>query len=392
MERPEPGRSPRLDRHALASDDTGGSVVTRPRQRPPTSSVDASPPTTAGRATRRALRNAVSIGRLRSREAPAAPPPTAVPASVPPAELLRRLQFKVLRRLDGFLFGDVSGVFYGPSLDLAEVREYQAGDEVRRIDWHVTARTGVLHVRQYREEREIRGWLIVDGSPSMAFGTRRALKSQVALELAAAVASVLTRQGNKVGALAFGPAGMRVALPSSGREQVLRVLDVLQGGGDAPGRAFDEGAEPLAGALAQINRTVRRRSLVFLVSDFLERDGGADDEGTEPAWSGELRRLAARHDVIAVRVSDPAEKVLPNVGELRVRDPETGRELWLDTGDPRVREAHARLIRNRERMLTRTLRSSGADVLELSTAHDIVRPLVAFIRRRRGRRSGVTRP
>ncbi len=313
--------------------------------------------------------------------------------AVPPPELLRRLQFKVLRRLDGFLFGDVSGVFYGPSLDLAEVREYQAGDEVRRIDWHVTARTGVLHVRQYREEREIRGWLIVDGSPSMAFGTRRALKSQVALELATTVASVLTRQGNKVGALAFGPAGMHVALPSSGRMQVLRVLEVLQGGGGTvPGRTEDEGSEPLAGALAQINRTVRRRSLVFLVSDFLERDGGSPEEGVEPAWAAELRRLAARHDVIAVRVSDPAEKVLPNVGDLRVHDPETGRELWLDTGDLRVREAHARLVRDRERMLTRTLRSSGADVLELSTATDIVQPLVAFIRRRRGRRPGVAKP
>ncbi|MEJ2291118.1 MAG: DUF58 domain-containing protein [Deinococcales bacterium] len=310
---------------------------------------------------------------------------------MPPPELLRRLQFKVLRRLDGFLFGDVSGVFYGPSLDLAEVREYQAGDEVRRIDWHVTARTGVLHVRQYREEREIRGWLIVDGSPSMAFGTRRALKSEVALELATAVASVLTRQGNKVGALAFGPGGMRLVLPSSGRMQVLRVLEALQGsGGAVTARPPDEGVEPLAGALNQINRTVRRRSLVFLVSDFLERDGGSN--GDEPAWAGELRRLAARHDVIAVRVSDPAEKALPNVGDLRVRDPETGRELWLDTGDPRVRKAHAELVQARERMLTRTLRSSGADVLELSTAHDIVRPLVRVIRRRRGRRFGVRRP
>jgi uncharacterized protein (DUF58 family) len=320
--------------------------------------------------------------------------------SVPPPELLRRLQFKVLRRLDGYLFGDVTGVFYGPSLDLAEVREYQPGDEVRRIDWHVTARTGVLHVRQYREEREIRGWLIVDDSPSMAFGTRRALKSQLALEFAAAVASVLTRQGNKVGALAFGTGGTRVTLPSSGRMQVLRVLETVQGVGARAGAAGGGDREPLAAALAHINRTVRRRALVFLVSDFLERDDGAKDDGArgggaqdgDPAWAGELRRLAARHDVIAVRVSDPAEKTLPDVGDLRVRDPETGRELWIDTGDRRVREAHARLVRTRERTLSRTLRSSGADVLELSTAHDIVRPLVAFIRRRRGRRPGEARP
>lgn len=326
-------------------------------------------------------------------------PSRGAPGTVPPPELLRRLQFKVLRRLDGYLFGDVTGVFYGPSLDLAEVREYQPGDEVRRIDWHVTARTGVLHVRQYREEREIRGWLVVDDSPSMAFGTRRALKSQVALEFAAAVASVLTRQGNKVGALAFGTRGTRVALPASGRMQVLRVLEALQGGaGDgagAVGAAGADGREPLAAALAHINRTVRRRSLVFLVSDFLERDSGTAGDGAperDPAWAGELRRLAAHHDVIAVRVSDPAEKALPDVGDLRVRDPETGRELWIDTGDRRVREAHARLVRARERTVSRALRSSGADVLELSTAHDIVRPLVAFIRRRRGRRAGEARP
>lgn len=339
-----------------------------------------------------------SVPPHRRREAPS----RETPGTVPPPELLRRLQFKVLRRLDGFLFGDVTGVFYGPSLDLAEVREYQPGDEVRRIDWHVTARTGVLHVRQYREEREIRGWLVVDDSPSMAFGTRRALKSQVALEFAAAVASVLTRQGNKVGALAFGVSGTRVALPASGRMQVLRVLEALQGGagkgagaGAGAGAAGENGREPLAAALAHINRTVRRRALVFLVSDFLERDGGSADGSAparDPAWAGELRRLAARHDVIAVRVSDPAEKALPDVGDLRVRDPETGRELWIDTSDPRVRQAHARLVSARERTLSRSLRASGADVLELSTDHDIVRPLVAFIRRRRGRRPGEARP
>lgn len=313
---------------------------------------------------------------------------------VPTGELLRRIEFKVLRRLDGFLFGDVSGVFYGPSLDLAEVREYQPGDEVRRIDWAVTARTGTLHVRQYREEREIRGWLVVDRTASMAFGTRRNLKSQVARDFAVTAASVLTRQGNKIGSLAFAAEGVRVVRPATGRMQVLRVLESLHadapevGDRDAPSSARErsgtERGDPLADALARVHSTVRRRALVFVVSDFLPR--GDADPASDPLWARALGRLAARHDVIAVRVSDPAEHELPDVGDLRVRDPETGRELWLDTGDPAVRRAHAQLVEARERTLKRVLRSSGADVLQLSTDRDIVRPLLAFVRRRKGRR------
>lgn len=326
--------------------------------------------------------------------APAAPRATGSDP-LPSSELLRRIEFKVLRRLDGFLFGDVTGVFYGPSLDLAEVREYQPGDEVRRIDWNVTARTGKIHVRQYREEREIRAWLLVDRSPSMSFGTRRGLKSQVARDFAVTAASVLTRQGNKVGCLAFGSGGARMLRPASGRQQVLRVLESL---GDRPGgrppatraaAAGDAGHDSLAAALGRLSRTIRGRSLVLLVSDFLT--SGEVDPSRDPAWAHQLGRLAARHDVIAVRVSDPAEHRLPDVGDLRVRDPETGQELWIDTGDPQVQRAHAHLVETRERTLTRSLRSSGADLLQLSTDHDLVRPLLAFVRRRKARRQEAAR-
>ena len=346
----------------------------------------------------------------RTRRPPASEAAAAGSDPLPTGALLRRIEIKVLRRLDGFLFGDVTGVFYGPSLDLAEVREYQPGDEVRRIDWFVTARTGTLHVRQYREEREIRGWMVVDRSPSMDFGTRHSLKSQVAREFAVTAASVLSRQGNKIGSIAFAPGGTSVVPPGTGRMQVLRVLESLtdrpgrgpavhepgrrgalaatapraHAGGRAPAPPGSAHDDPLAAALARINRTVRRRSLVFVVSDFLAK-GDADPQ-RDPAWARELGRLAARHDVIAVRVSDPAEHALPDVGDLRVRDPETGRELWLDTSDPRVRHAHAQLVETRERMLKRVLRSSGADLLQLSTEHEIVRPLLAFVRRRKGRR------
>ena len=144
-----------------------------------------------------------------------------------PAQLLKQLEFKVLRKLDGFLFGDYTGLFYGPSLDLAEVREYQPGDEVRRIDWNVTARTNKLHVRQYREEREITGWLIVDLSPSMNFGTRRVLKRDEALEFAALASSIVTRKGNKIGAIGISEKGMTIVPPGSGRKQTLSILQSL---------------------------------------------------------------------------------------------------------------------------------------------------------------------
>lgn len=156
---------------------------------------------------------------LRRRRVVASPPPAlhvpARPPLEPPAQLLRRLEFRVVRRLDGFLFGDYRGLFYGPSLDLAEVREYQPGDEVRRIDWNVTARSGRLHVRQYREERELTAWLVIDTSPSMNFGTRRVLKRELAREFAGVASLVITRHGDKIGAITFGP-GSGMAPPRGG--------------------------------------------------------------------------------------------------------------------------------------------------------------------------------
>ena len=327
----------------------------------------------------------------------------------PPAGLLKRLEFKVLRPLDGYLFGNYRGLFYGPSLDLAEVREYQPGDEVRRIDWNVTARTGTVHIRQYLEEREIIAWLIVDLSPSMNFGTRRVLKREEALEFAGVAASIITRQGNKVGALSFSPRGTKLTPLGTGRRQALRIVQDLQaqtfdgdgtghngtghngtkGDGSPVGRSA--GATELAGTLAYANRTLRRRALVFVVSDFINSDFISSDSAltpdSEPAWGEELRRLAYRHDVIAVRVSDPAERVLPKVGDLRVRDPETGQELWLDTDDPRVRRAHACLVAERDEKIARTMRAARIDTLELSTERDIVQPLLKFTLRRQGRRA-----
>ncbi len=287
----------------------------------------------------------------------------------PPEQLLKRLEWKVVRRLDGFLFGDYSGVFYGPSLDLAEVREYQPGDEVRRIDWNVTARAGKLHTRQYREEREITVWLIVDCAASMLFGTRRLLKQDLALEFAGTAASVAARHGDKVGAIAISQNGLKVLPPRPGKAQTLSILSALQ-------NASSQGPSNLTSGLAQLERSLKRRAFVFVVSDFLSEDN----------WATPLARLAHRHDVVAVRVVDPAERELPNVGGLRLRDPGTGEEIWVDTSDKRLRAAHTALVKTREAKLSRAFKSSHVDTLELVTSHDIVRPLLRFALARRGRR------
>ena len=288
-----------------------------------------------------------------------------------PERVLRRLEFKVVRRLDGFLFGDYRGIFYGPSLDLAEVREYQPGDEVRRIDWNVTARMSRIFVRQYLEERELTAWLAVDLSPSMRFGTRRQLKRDTATEFAGVAAYIVTRHGDKVGLIGF-PGRQVFAPPRGGRTQALRVIHVLDS--LAP---LESGPGDFAESLRAIARTLRRRSLLFLVSDFQAKDG----------WEPPLRDLARRHDVIAVWVTDPAERALPDVGGLFVRDPETGQQVWIDTSDARLRAAYRDLVAEQERRIRRAFRHAMVDVLELSTAEPLVGPLLRFItyRKRRGR-------
>lgn len=287
-----------------------------------------------------------------------------------PEQLLRRLEFAVVRRLDGFLFGDYRGLFYGPSLDLAEVREYQPGDEVRRIDWNVTARMHRLFVRQYLEERELTAWLLVDLSPSMAFGTRRRLKRELAIEFAGVVAYIVTRHGDKVGAMAFPGRGLPVVPPRSGRRHTLRILHIL--GGTEPS---EPGATDLAAALHAAAGMLRRRHLVFVVSDFIAPEG----------WERPLCALGRRHDVIAVWIRDPAEEALPDVGVIPVRDPETGEHAWVDTSDPRVRDAYRALVEARRTRMTAAFRRARVDHLALSTAETMVDPLVQFVMRRRRR-------
>ena len=287
-----------------------------------------------------------------------------------PERLLQRLEFSVVRRLDGFLFGDYRGLFYGPSLDLAEVREYQPGDEVRRIDWNVTARMNRLFVRQYLEEREITAWLLVDLSPSMAFGTRRRLKRELAIEFAGVASYIIARHGDKVGVMTFPGRDVPVVPPRTGRRHALRIVHLLR-------RAETTGQGPtdLAATLRAATGLLRRRHLVFVVSDFI----------APPGWEHPLRDLSRRHDVIAVWIRDPAEEALPDVGMVPVRDPETGAHCWIDTSDGRVRAAYEKLVAERRARVTTAFRQARTDPLELSTAESMVESLVRFVVRRRKR-------
>jgi len=305
-------------------------------------------------------------------------------------QLLKKLEFKILRRLDGFLFGDYSGLFYGPSLDLAEVREYQPGDPVKNIDWSVTARTDKVHVRQYREEREIIAWVIVDLSPSMQFGTRRILKSDEAIEFAALASSIITRQGNKVGALGFSDKGMSVVPLRSGRKQSMNIIQSLMAHSTEELRGMlKSDSKSLAETLKEASKTIKRNALIFVISDFLtstsQTEGASETE--EADWSKELKRLAFKHDVIAVRISDPIEKELPNIGEIRLRDPETGEEIWLDSSDKRIRKEHKKLVLERDKAIQKIMKAARVDLLELSTHADIVKPLLNITQRRKGRRA-----
>ncbi|GLV47285.1 hypothetical protein TJA_04580 [Thermus sp. LT1-2-5] len=275
-----------------------------------------------------------------------------------PEALLARLELKVVRPLDGLLFGDYRGVFYGKSLELAEISPYSPGDEAERIDWPATARTGELHVRRFREERELTLWLLLDGSPSMRFGSRRREKYTLALELALSVAYIALRHGNRVGALL--PGGLLP--PRGGKAQALLLAREAQKPG--PPR-------PLAEGLDLLGKVARRRSLVFVFSDFLD------------PFAEALARLAPRHDLVAVLVEDPLERALPEAGVLAFSDPETGLCVEVNALDPRVREAYRRRAEAHRLARMRAIGKAGAELLLTSTEMDLLPLLLGFVERRR---------
>ena len=289
-----------------------------------------------------------------------------------PEDMLRRLEWKVLRRLDGLLHGDYRTLFRGYGLDFADLREYQYGDDVRHIDWNVTARLQAPYVREYHEDREVTAWFLLDLSPSVDFGSEEVRKRTVSEQFVGAVARLLTRHGNRVGALVYGSGVERVVPAGGGRAHVLRILHAMRGRKDSGHRRTD-----LAELLRAAGHMLRRRSLVFLVSDFY----------SEPGWTRLLGLLAQRHEVIAVRLHDPLESRLPDLGVVPFRDAETGEEILVDTHDPGFALRFAEAAARRDAALRASFAQAGVDALELSTADDLVDAIRRFIelRKRRSR-------
>ena len=310
------------------------------------------------------------------RKAPAAANDERLVAEAGGAErALRRLEWTVIRRLDGLLQGDYRTLMRGTGLDLADLREYQHHDDVRHIDWNVTARLQVPHVRVFTEDREMAAWFVLDLSRSVDFGSGLRAKREISAGFVGVLARLLTRHGNRVGALVYGNDLEAVIPPRSGRRHVLHLLHSMERRAAAlrPGR----GMTRLADLLQSAAMLMPRRSTVFVVSDFL----------SEPGWEKPLGLLAQRHEVVAVRLYDPLELELPDLGLVPLTDAETGEQLWVDTHDAGFRKRFARLAAEREATLRAALARAGVDALELSTADDLVESIVRFadMRKRRVR-------
>lgn len=312
--------------------------------------------------------------RLVEATAPAPPPAATTTTAAGDAErILQRLDWQIVRRLDGVLQGNYRSLFTGHGLDLAEVREYQPRDDVRYMDWNVTARMGEPYVRQYLEDREITAWFLLDLSGSVDFGTARAHKRDLLVDFAGVMARLLTRHGNRVGAVMYS-GGVDEVLPArGGRIQALTLIHQLA----RPDRRRSGGQTDLAAVLDRAAQTMRRRSMVFVVSDFI----------APPGWEAPLRRLAQRHEVVAVWLRDPREEDLPDVGPLVLEDAETGEQLRIDTHDRRFRARFRALAQERRERLERTFARHGIDMLSLSTDQDILGALVQFAHLRRQRRA-----
>jgi uncharacterized protein (DUF58 family) len=293
-------------------------------------------------------------------------------AALTPERVLRRLEWRVLRRLDGRLQGDYRTVFRGTGVDVADLREYQYGDDLRHIDWNVTARTDITHVREYVEDREVTAWLLLDASASMEFGPIERRKHLVLTEVAATVAQLLSRGGNRVGALFFDRRVRETIPPGNGRNHVLRILARML----AP-RPAEQGVTDLGVALRAALGILRRRSLVVIVSDFL----------SEPGWQGLLSQLARRHDVVAIQVVDRREFELPAAGMIYVEDAETGEVIFVDTDDPGFQQRLREQADERQSTLVADLRSAGLDLFTVSTDEDLVRALFRISQLRSRRRT-----
>jgi uncharacterized protein (DUF58 family) len=296
--------------------------------------------------------------------------PTPEPAT--PERILHRLDWQVIRRLDGLLQGDYRSLFYGYGLDFADLREYQPEDDVRYIDWNVTARMDTPYVRQYVEDREISAWFLLDLSPSVDFGTLVRQKRAVLIDLVATLARLLTRHGNRVGAVLYGSRVERTIPARGGRIQVLRIANDLLKQPPIARAPFTDLTPLLQSGL----HSIKKRSLVFIISDFI----------SAPGWERTLSLLNARHEVLAIRLWDPREIELPDIGPIIMEDAETGEQMYVDTHDKKFRERFHAAAQQREADLAEAFKRSGVDALSLSTEEDLVRAIVRFATQRKQRK------
>jgi len=301
---------------------------------------------------------------LQAERTPARPGPGPVPD-----QLLRALDVTIGRRMQGLLAGDYRSALLGDGTELAQIRAYQPGDDVRHIDWNVTARTGDPHVRVHQAERVLVTWLVLDASPSMRFGTSDRRKADVAEGVAIAVGHVATRRGNRLGIVTFGGPQPESVPPHQGRAGLIGLLGVLRDEKDDNGARL--GATSLGEAVRRTDSLARQRSLVVIASDFRG----------PPDWRRPLLQLAGRHDVLAVEIRDPREQELPNAGELWLVDPETGRQLRVNTRSAKLRRRFADAAAAERAGVAQTLASLGVRHVVLTTSGDWLRELALFLRR-----------
>jgi uncharacterized protein (DUF58 family) len=310
-----------------------------------------------------------------------------VPARrVTPERILQRLDWKVIRRLDGLLQGDYRSLFYGYGVDFADLREYQPEDDIRYIDWNVTARMDTPYIRQYIEDREISAWFLIDLSPSMDFGSNNTEKRASLIDLVGTLARLLTRHGNRIGAILYtgqdgGSNGNRKAhritriIPAKGgRNHVLWLINDLLKQPRLPQAAFTD----LNSMLELGLQTIKKRSLIFILSDFI----------SSPGWERTLSLLNHRHEILAIRLWDPLEVELPDAGPIWIEDSETGEQLYVDTHDPKFRARFDQAIRQREIDLSTTFRRAGVEPWSLATNEDLVRAILRFAAARKQNHKG----
>jgi len=289
-----------------------------------------------------------------------------------PERILLRLDWQVIRRLDGLLQGDYRSLFYGYGIDFADLREYQPEDDIRYIDWNVTARMDTPYIRQYVEDREITAWFLLDLSPSMDFGTMKSLKRTVLVDFVTTIARLLTRHGNRVGAVFYGNRVERTIPARGGRVQVLRLVNDLLNQPQLLNAPFTNLTPLLNAGL----HAIKQRSLIFIISDFI----------SEPGWERPLKLLSQRHETLAIRLWDPREVDLPDIGPIIMEDAETGEQLYVDTHDKKFRQRFQAAAQRREAALNETFKRAGVDLLSLSTEEDLVRAIVRFATLRQQRR------